>query len=305
MADVAGRDRRIEAAEAEHDRGVSFTLREEVGAAPRTEPSELAGRRLEGAQEFLARRPSEVIAWDGREARKGAGVSLAAGLAMTMDDRADLAGDLVSHGATRAPPHQHVRLPNDATPMGLATLADQTISMAGRGRDMLILLSFVVIAVALRFPETPGGKLVKHLLIDAPARLAARITFGRIIVLLFVALIVAGLFALAKTDGLMMAGPAAREGLAWLATFDVATWADTVALVMLIGAAGRLRVSWRFVADATRRLCERALVRMAALLRGFRPGAHTRLRRRRRPGSRPPKGDGEGWPVFGPGWLAA
>lgn len=305
MADVAGRDRRIEAAEAEHDRGVSFTLREEVGAAPRTEPSELAGRRLEGAQEFLARRPSEVIAWDGREARKGAGVSLAAGLAMTMDDRADLAGDLVSHGATRAPPHQHVRLPNDATPMGLATLADQTISMAGRGRDMLILLSFVVIAVAFRFPETPGGKLVKHLLIDAPARLAARITFGRIIVLLFVALIVAGLFALAKTDGLMMAGQAAPEGLAWLATFDVATWADTVALVMLIGAAGKLRGSWRIATHSIRRLVERAFARVAGLFRGLRAAMNTRSRRRPRSGSRPPKPDGDIWQVWGAIWLPA
>lgn len=305
MADVAGRDRRIEAAEAEHDRGVSFTLREEVGAAPRTEPSELAGRRLEGAQEFLARRPSEVIAWDGREARKGAGVSLAAGLAMTMDDRADLAGDLVSHGATRAPPHQHVRLPNDATPMGLATLADQTISMAGRGRDMLILLSLVVAAIALRFPDTPGGRLVKQILIEAPTRLAARITFGRIVGLLFVGLIVAGLFALAKTDGLMMAGPTAQEGLAWLATFDVATWVDTVALVMLIGAAARLRVTWRFASEVARRIRDRVLVRIAAVSRGLRVAANSRARRTRRPGSRPPKGDGEGRPVFGPIWLAA
>ncbi len=170
---------------------------------------------------------------------------------------------------------------------------------------MLILLSLVVAAIALRFPDTPGGRLVKQILIEAPTRLAARITFGRIVGLLFVGLIVAGLFALAKTDGLMMAGPTAQEGLAWLATFDVATWVDTVALVMLIGAAARLRVTWRFASEVARRIRDRVLVRIAAVSRGLRVAANSRARRTRRPGSRPPKGDGEGRPVFGPIWLAA
>jgi hypothetical protein len=170
---------------------------------------------------------------------------------------------------------------------------------------MLIFLLFAAIAVALRFPDTPGGKLVKHLLVDAPARLAARITFGRIVVLLFVALIVAALFALAKTDGLMMAGQAAPEELAWLATFDVASWADTVALVMLIGAAGKLRGSWRFAASAMRGLIERAIIRVAASFRGLRAAMNSRSRRHRRSGSHPPKADGEGWPEFGATWAAA
>jgi hypothetical protein len=164
----------------------------------------------------------------------------------------------------------------------------------------LIVLLFAAIAVALRFPDTPGGKLVKHLLVDAPARLAAQLTFGRIVVFLFVALIIGALFALAKTDGLMMAGQAAPEGLAWLATFDVATWADTVALVMLIGAVGRLRGSWAFAANAVRRLCEGAITQVATGLKGLRVAANTRSRRRRRPGSPPPETDRDGWPVFGP-----
>jgi hypothetical protein len=168
---------------------------------------------------------------------------------------------------------------------------------------MLIILLLATIAVAPRFPDTPGGKLVKHLLADAPARLAAKITFGRIVVVLFVALILAALFALARTDGLMMAGQGAPEGLAWLASFDVATWADTVALVMLIGAAGKLRGSWRLAADSARRLCERAFVHLAALFTGLRAAAHTRTRRRS--GSHPPRGDGDGWPAFRPTWLAA
>jgi hypothetical protein len=170
---------------------------------------------------------------------------------------------------------------------------------------MLILLFCALVSTALRFPDTPGGKLVKHLLIDPPARLAAQVTFGRIVVFLFVALIVAALFALARTDGLMMAGQAAPEGLAWLATFDVATWADTVALVMLIGAAARLRGSWAFAANAVRRLCEGAITQVATGLKGLRVAANTRSRRRRRPGSPPPRTDGDGWPVFGPTWLAA
>lgn len=169
----------------------------------------------------------------------------------------------------------------------------------------MIFLLFAAIAVALRFPDTPGGKLIKHLLVDAPARLAAQVTFGRIVVFLFVALIIGALFALAKTDGLMMAGQAAPEGLAWLATFDVATWADTVALVMLIGAAGRLRGSWRVAADSMRRLIERAFLTLAGVFRVFRAAANTRSRRCRRSGSHPPKAEEDGWADLGPTWLAA
>lgn len=169
----------------------------------------------------------------------------------------------------------------------------------------MILLGFVVVAVALRFPETPGGKLLKQILTDVPGQLVAKITFGRIFVLLFVAVLVAGLFALAKSDGLMLMGPAGPEAFAWLATFDVATWAETVALVMLIGAAGRLRGALRAVKRIGHVMAIRTVRAITHLAGRVSRAGDARARRRRKAGARRPPADDGDWAAATPVWAVA
>jgi hypothetical protein len=170
---------------------------------------------------------------------------------------------------------------------------------------MLILLGFVVIAVALRNLDSPGGIFFKQILIDAPARLIAKMTFGRILALLFLAALVAGLVVLAKTDGLLIMGPAGPEGFAWLATVDVATWADTVALVMLIGAVGRLRGAFRVMSSIAQTL-KLQIARVAInVMNRVHSNRSVRARRRRRSiNQRPPTEDSQ-WAAGNPIWITA
>ena len=103
---------------------------------------------------------------------------------------------------------------------------------------MTFMLLATLIAILL-CTETDMGKRLRRLLIEAPAQALSRLTLGQIIlakVVLGVILLAALLF---ESEGLRLLGLMLPEGLAWLTAFDVATFVDLFATVVLIAAAAR------------------------------------------------------------------
>jgi hypothetical protein len=159
---------------------------------------------------------------------------------------------------------------------------------------MLILLFCAAVAVAQLWPDTALGRALRHCMIDLPARKLAELTVGRVLFVLLLVLFIAVAIALARTEYVVLL-QGVPEGIAWFATFDIATYLDVIALAVVLGATVRLRATYAaFKAWVARS----ALGRLAARVRGGR-GARSRAPRvgRRLP---PPSNDDEpAWPAFG------
>lgn len=115
---------------------------------------------------------------------------------------------------------------------------------------MLIVLLYATVIAAWRWPHSATGQVLHRLLADWPARQLAKLNLGRLIpkmtsgrvalaLLLVFAVVVA--VALARNDGLIFLAQAMPEGIAWFATFDIATYLDVIALGLVLGASVRLR----------------------------------------------------------------
>lgn len=150
-------------------------------------------------------------------------------------------------------------------------------------------------AMAWLFPDTPTGRSLRHLLVDLPARKLAQLTPGAVIFALLVVLAIAAAIGLARTDGIFLVAQGLPEGIAWFATFDVATYLDVIALAWLLTATVRLRMAY----DGLRALAARAR-RVArpwtTALRVRRARARTRSRRPAGKPLRPSRDEEPGWP---------
>ncbi len=94
---------------------------------------------------------------------------------------------------------------------------------------MFISLLCAALAMPMLFPKTPVGAWFKRLLVDYPARLLARMTLSKMLLLLVMAV---------ATIAFVQAFPAE---LAWLAAADVATYVELVAAIGLAAASVRIR----------------------------------------------------------------
>lgn len=164
---------------------------------------------------------------------------------------------------------------------------------------MLIVLVCAAVLVALLFPETPVGRLLRRLLIERLADRLAGLTLVRLLkgllVLFPVVALVAAVHALEHGTVLIAAAP---DALAWVAAVDVAAYFDVVAAVFLIAATVRLRV----VAQALRLMAARArrwAVRCAGAVRGLVVSGRNRSRRPRPPIRRPRRNDDADRPAPG------
>ena len=163
---------------------------------------------------------------------------------------------------------------------------------------MLIFLFCAAAAMAWLFPETPAGRSLRRLLIDLPARKLAQVTPGMVIFALLMVIATAVAIALARSDGIFLVAQGLPEGIAWFATFDVATYLDVIALAWLLAAMVRLRAAY----DAFRVLAARAkrLARRWVTVLRVRGRARARTRSRHMGGKppRPPSDEEPGWPVL-------
>jgi hypothetical protein len=115
---------------------------------------------------------------------------------------------------------------------------------------MLILLFCAAVIVAWRWPQTPVGQALQGLMVEWPARQLAKLdlrealpkrTSGRVALIVPILLAVLIAFVVAHNDGLVFLAQGMPEGIAWFATFDIATYLDVIALGLVLGATVRLR----------------------------------------------------------------
>lgn len=115
---------------------------------------------------------------------------------------------------------------------------------------MLILLLCAAMIVAWRWPQTPVGRVLHRLMVEWPARQLAKLDpgkllpklgSGRMLLVLLLVLAVGMAIEVARSDGMMFLAQVVPDGVAWFATFDIATYLDVVALGVVLGATVRLR----------------------------------------------------------------
>jgi hypothetical protein len=164
---------------------------------------------------------------------------------------------------------------------------------------MLIATVFAVLALALWFPETRSGGVLRRLLIDAPARRLDRLKRGHVVLALTVFAVLAAAWAIGRQDGLIVAGQMSAEGLSYAMVFDLATWLDVTAIALAIGAAVRLREAIGLAAVQARQWASRRAGPLMATLTSL-----TRGRARRpRPTPRPRHGEDPDRPATGLAWA--
>ncbi len=123
---------------------------------------------------------------------------------------------------------------------------------------VIITLLFALWSITLIAPDTPIGRFLHRLLIEAPAAWLSRITRGHV-------LLAAGAGRCQRSarpgssggDGLGMLGMAAPEIGSWIAMFEVTTWIDVVAAIALASSVTRVRM----VASQIRAILSRWVVR--------------------------------------------
>ena len=162
---------------------------------------------------------------------------------------------------------------------------------------MLIGLVCAAVVMGLLFPETAFGALLRRWLVVLPAEKLSRLTLGRLVFGLLVLVFIAGVIALAKTDGLIVIAQGIPEVASWFAVFDIATYVDVIALTLLLGASVRFRAvseAMRSAAARARQWGRRcgAILRRASIL-----FARSRARRTRPSVTRPKRDEGEDRPA--------
>src|SRR6185436_16164238 len=109
--------RRVQAAEPEHDGRLTGSLGKDVRTAPRAKAAELAGRGFETGQKLLAPRPTKMLPRHRRDGREGRAVRLPARPAMAVHDRPGRRVDLVGYASAHAAADEQVRsLPSTCYP---------------------------------------------------------------------------------------------------------------------------------------------------------------------------------------------
>jgi len=148
----------------------------------------------------------------------------------------------------------------------------------------IMAILFALWSVTLIAPDTPTGRFLHRLLVEAPAARLSRITRGHVLLAMAMALAVGIAMWLMGGDGLGMLAMAAPEIGAWIAMFEVTTWIDVVAAIALASSATRVRM----VAAQMRAMLSRWRVR---------PGTRSgRARRKRRPVRPAPSNDDDARP---------
>lgn len=156
-----------------------------------------------------------------------------------------------------------------------------------------MILACLILLVAL----CHGHEETRRRMGDTLSRLAARLpktAGGRLMLLIALTAMAAGLIVLARTELVGFAAPAVPDALAWFTLFDMGTVIDFAAVLMVAAMTTRLRSLLR----AARRLTDRAVRLVGAMIRRRRA-----VRVRRLTGSKARNSDDE--PGFADGWAFA
>ncbi|WP_313552741.1 hypothetical protein [Brevundimonas sp.] len=144
---------------------------------------------------------------------------------------------------------------------------------------MLLSLMLLIVLGLTAADEGPVGTALQRWLVEAPVRLLARLSRGRVLGLGLVVLLGVAAILLFEAEGVRLFSMAAPDMIAWILMFDVTAIFDLV--VLAIGL--RAVAAWRGLV----RQRDMALSRARALIGRIRRGARPRSGRIRKP--RPPQ----------------
>lgn len=137
----------------------------------------------------------------------------------------------------------------------------------------LALMTMMVAAVVVLFPETKVARSLTCWLVEAPARWLNRTALWRIA--FYSGLIAAGIAmtVLFETEGIMLYGMLAPEIMAWAVMFDIGVMIDALLITGAILAADGLKVAQRQGRVLVNRLVTVARTRLRPRSRTVRPPA--------------------------------
>jgi hypothetical protein len=164
---------------------------------------------------------------------------------------------------------------------------------------MLIDVVFAVLVLALWFPETRIGGVLRRLLIDNPARWLAKLKRGQVLLALVIFAALAAAYAIGRQDGLIVAGQMTAEGLTYAMAFDLATWLDVTAIALAIAVTLRFRDAIRPAATQARQWARRCAGMLMATFTSLARGRD----RRARPKLQPRHGEDPDRPAPGFAWA--
>jgi len=159
---------------------------------------------------------------------------------------------------------------------------------------MLLILSALVLAMLWSGQASASGRALRRWLAEAPAAWLSRRSRWQIgaMVVAVVALGAALVAFEGNGEGLRLAGSGIAEGAGWFIAFDMGTWIEAYAVVLLLGMTRQARAA---VAQV------RALF-LAVVRRVARTGGPGRRRAPKRPHGagrrRPPPIEPDGWPAL-------
>ena len=147
---------------------------------------------------------------------------------------------------------------------------------------MLTWLVAAAIGVMLLFPQSPKARALQRLLVERPAGALNRLRRTHWLLGLAIVLVAVAAAAMGRELFLVFA-QGTPELIAWIAAFDIATYADAFAAALLVATAVRLKPVLAAVRGGLQHL--------------VRPRAARALRRPARRRKPPADPDGEPWPA--------
>lgn len=165
---------------------------------------------------------------------------------------------------------------------------------------MLVILVSLTLAMLWSGQDSASGRALRRWLVEAPAALLLRLNRWQVGALVVAMLALAAALAAfdGNAEGLRLAGSSIAEGAGWFIAFDVGTWIEAYAAILLLGMTRQGRA---FVAQA--RTLAAAAIRRLRRVGGA--GRRRAPKGPRRPRSRPPA-EPDGWPGLAPArWRPA
>lgn len=157
---------------------------------------------------------------------------------------------------------------------------------------MLVILIGLMVAMFWCLQPSANGRRIRFWLVERPAELLSRMTFGRFAFAVFAVIAVAAAIHFFQGDGVRLLGSGLWEGASWFIAFDVGTYLDVFGIVLLLGASRYARTTLKYVQDLIARAGW-------AISRAFRGQVRHLSNRARRRATRTPRNDdpdASGWP---------
>lgn len=148
---------------------------------------------------------------------------------------------------------------------------------------ILATLFICALGLAVFFPDTPEGKLLRSFLVDFPATKLANVSPAVATLWLLVFFGIALFIEIMGTEGAQMVAMTLPEMLAWYVVYDISAYIDILLVAWLLSTFARSRETLRALARQTLRPFRAPAVAARPLMRRLRRGSRARTTRPQRP----------------------